>query len=907
MPPKAKSKPKANPNKAPQELRLSTLQNGLYFYLLDNLGQQSPVMQFLKDLHITVDHSRKVLVTKRNAIFLNMPTDILPQSMFSEKTLKGAHLTLDKDYLEFDHDELTDRAKWHYAHYTEEYADSTKVHVYFNSNGIIVGAKTTNADGTITPISADQLHRININLANVADILKGLIEFKAESVKDASERATAEYSSIKNIISGNSLEDLEEVYSDYRQYTQLAQRYADTHLVLDVPGLGHEIEIYQGQQAAIAEASAVALKANDIDAAMAAEQQAAIKLIEQRRELEIANAKQQYERYKQRCDEIFGKKGIELLQSITEIERIRDDLLLLLEKPSDPKQKKDMLKLLNNIDDKLNTVPDTARGLLKPNTLTLDFLRQNFSMLSEYIDENLCIEIIRLAVSSNSQDLEKYRDICEFLYKNSAVYAAVIKDANLVKENVPAKTTGASKSQGHVKHSVAAAGTSTEVRLSNPLALEWLESCFMQNNLDAFQMLLRHGVDLGANAVVDETDHKNLMETIFRVLIHRFELVRQKSLRDEYAKTQATGAPLDTKKSDAILQKFIEFLNIMLEPEFCNGAVYEDNLRGRMTRAARLARLQNLRRFKKETDGKRVAARYIVDPVSRNGMFGVFEYAVLYNLPLDIINIIIGKINPEAFNLRIMAILLSKMVQSNNFSLLLNAPEAHNSLGQSPNSSFISVPVHIQPRIIADIHEANCEKPTGNFRPKFYVSAIAPGSATNRDFTEQQLAEREQLLLQCQTIFQKCFDSAKSDELESCIKLLLNRQRPKSEDLRESTISSFLDVRYAALFILFAMQPKVTTERRLDYYKNIMQCLIDIAWITKNQVKIAQMYDYCIFRLYKELQLAHPDIAEQLKAQIEQHNALSYYKDRAEAHIGGPFDTSQDPSLDSASRPRPGR
>ena len=523
--------------------RENPLESGLYFFVLDYFHKTAnpEITSILSQYKLELKPSNPKL-TDREAFYLNL------------KEKPQCHLTIDCKY----YDEFAasnERLKWHYCHYTDESVQDKIIHVYFNALGTAIRYCITNKEtGITTTVTREALFDIELDLECAARIVYDFIDLKNIASSKAKDLASSCATNIATIINDNFLSQdlvqlLDEKLQDYKDATNLARRYVDEFLYFPEKMLAKIVEAAKQRLATKPPANldavpqAVGLVNNSAAAHISS----------------IPAGNKQPNPLEQKLNalhnEVSSIKQLSLEKLFSKLyllDELKFEIIEIIPKLN-AKAKKSAIRLLNSI---LELKPsESINAMLNPRTMTLDFLRVNFHLIESRISLKFYVQMINLAIlSSDDGSIANYVRICDYLSQNSSAYLSIIKKANI-------SQPGESKS----------------------FATTSLELCFTRDNHLAFEMLLRHGLNLAANS--GDCAETNTNISLFKHLLAEFTVrYLEAVVAEDQARIQQTT------------DKIYKFLSVMFKPEFKAGFEYESTLRCRISKGALKAKFQETRR-----------------------------------------------------------------------------------------------------------------------------------------------------------------------------------------------------------------------------------------------------------------------------------------------------------------------
>lgn len=596
-------------------VRKNTIQSGLYFFLFDlreefkktgkkSSAHDSAFSTLLNDLNLEFNHSNTSR-TARHAIYLNLiQTDFLP-NVFDGST-KHCHLSVDRDYLEFEGGERHEKLRWTYCHYTEEYNTQAGVqvlHIYFDSNGRITEHWITDSNGRSRDLTAEEKSKIYINERYATDIVLQLINCKMERCRNAVNRL---HELAKQVSTLNDPTFVNTLLSDYDVVYQLAQRLADTHLILETAADIATIQSQLKEEANLVTEDAIAEEENSAQQAKSSSRsRVAAKSVSHEVSPKILELLQAKITQAQAILQIKATNDPKFFRQVAELAEISNFIIINLNRLPDDSKKiaTAALKKIASVN-----IAESLRSQIVPKAVTLEFIKAHFKLIEDNCDDSFYVSMIQAAVKATEADkAAKFIEICEFLHKNSFRYSAVLQQANQISTNANGKQ-------------------------ENPATLEWLKECFFQDKKVLFIMLLSHGVNLGANTIFDKDTttlaYTPLFKNLFTIL---FSVTFNKS----------------PKLRELFLTRCNEFLKIMLLPEFMAGASYEVGMRARLPREVLAARMRDYRKklqVAERSGGQVILAEDPKSIIDSQGFFSVLDVAINLGLPDSTIDIIVASL-----------------------------------------------------------------------------------------------------------------------------------------------------------------------------------------------------------------------------------------------------------------------
>jgi hypothetical protein len=614
--------------------RKNPLESGLYFLFLDyhNKVANPELSQILRDYDLFL-HVSKTDKSGREAFFLNF------------KDRSGCHLTIDCKYYQ-EYSDINQLMKWHYCHYTDASSAHEIIHVYFNTLGqIVLCSVTDKITGVSRDVYKDALIDIALDIEVASRIIQDLLALKNITVNKAKTQSESIFAEAYSFINGQSaLTDFEDVLNEklaqYLHSTEIARRYADVYLYFPITMLETVLQnaknaCLKQQQVQQLEDEAEEQPTEQLEVAASPSNVTTTKAID------VSLPKKAQQAFKSLLAEVqdlHRLKDTELFAKIYRLDQITYEVMELLPKlkPSDKTLALHLLESLSSFE-----ITKHVNKLLNPRTVTLETLKQNFKLIEPYIEERFFSNMVTMAVlSKDSQTINSYVAMCDFLYGHSSAYITFIKDAQLLKAE--SKT---------------------------PFSVSSLELCFNLNNPVAFEMLLRHGVSLGATCQTAGAAEDNFNISVFKHLLKHFTL---KLAGHEIGNSQAMF--------DQITQKIVTFLNIMFHPMFKAGFEYENSLHARIKKKVLKARCHETIKvlsFAQRNGGVYKVARKDDSSLDKPGFFSILDHALRFNLPSVIIEVVARNIKPSDINLRSLAKYFAQFLTDNRFAIVVNDNNNH--------------------------------------------------------------------------------------------------------------------------------------------------------------------------------------------------------------------------------------
>lgn len=632
------------------EARKDTMQSGLYFYLLDfkrKIKQNAKGRAVQLDIKSSFFDNSEVNLefvhsdtqyTARNAVYLKYTNSDLLANLF-DNAVKECHISVDRDYLEFEGDGSNKKLRWHYCHYTEEYKvpvesedgnefDKYTVHIYFDSLGKITEQKITHNGVRTRNLEPNELKKIDFNIKYATSLVSDLIKLKFEEYTKYLHLAKENLKVALN--SNGSPEDI----SEYKKYYELVQRFADENIIMCTPE-ALESRINELQQS-------LSLKVTE----RVFESSPPVVL---KSELESSNeaagiAKSNEYINEQAIKEIdmlyaLIDKPILNMAKLDELAYSIVTILNLLPKKTQNRALKAVGRFLD-----LNYI-EIFKAALSPEKVTLEFVSANIDSIEIWAEKSFYNDMVQGAIISFDEQWTVFKDICDFLHKNSHRYNNFIRETNNIsydQDNNPI----------------------------NPIAHDLLLICYYKHDPATFKMLLEHGVDLGANMVNPIATDRSQTGLAYIPLV--------KGLLEEFNKYLYDSYRVATEEEKGVnnINIFNQFLRIMLSPEFISGSGYVYNLYNKIPKSTLRSTAKSLIKLKREHNGEGVSkTNFIIDTT---GTISVLDVATKKLLPDSSLKIIFKTLDINEQLLIMLAIDLGIYLMEQKCNVMISKPLSKN-------------------------------------------------------------------------------------------------------------------------------------------------------------------------------------------------------------------------------------